>query len=79
MSLTYERECKENEMGKCVLTSQRDTFRDFFIQGVCISSWPLTVELRAVLFGMFVKMYIRCGRRGGQFLKTMKDVNVTRF
>lgn len=74
----YERECKERSL-KNVFLPHRETFSGIFIQGICISSWPLKVHLRAVLFGMFVKMYIKCGRYGGHFLKIMKDANVTRF
>lgn len=56
----------------------RETFSGIFIQGICISSWPLKVHLRAVLF---VKMYIKCGHNGGEgcLLKIMKDANVTQF
>lgn len=74
----YERECKERSL-KNVFLPHRETFSGIFIQVICISSWPLKVHLRAVLFGMFVKMYIKCGRYGGHFLKIMKDANVTRF
>lgn len=54
-------------------------FSGIFIQVICISSWPLKVHPRAVSFGMFVKMYIKCGCYGGHFLKIMKDAKVTLF
>lgn len=50
-----------------VFLPHRETFSGIFIQGICISSWPLKVHPRAVLFGMFVKMYIKCGCYGGHF------------
>lgn len=54
-------------------------FSGIFIHGICISSWPLKVHPRAVLSGLCVKMYIKCGCLRGHFLKIMKDVNVTLF
>lgn len=50
-----------------VFLPHRETFSGIFIQGICISSWPHKVHPRAVLFGMFVKMYIKCGCDGGTF------------
>lgn len=64
---------------KNVFLPHRETFSGIFLQGICISSWPLKVHPRAVLFGMFVKMYIKCGCHGGHFLKIMKDAKVTLF
>lgn len=43
-----------------VFLPHRETLSgNFFIQGICISSWPLTVHIRAVSFGMFVEVYIK--------------------
>lgn len=78
VSLMYEREWKEMSLTN-VFLPHRETFSGIFIQGICISSWPLKVHPRAVLFGMFVEMYIKCGCHGGHFLKIMKDANVTLF
>lgn len=41
-----------------------------------MSSWPLKVHSRAVLFRMFVKMYIKLVT-GDIFSKIMKDMEVT--
>lgn len=71
----YERERKERSL-KTVFLPHRETFSGIFIQGICISSWPLKVHLRAV---WFVKMYIKYSDNGGHFVKIMKDANVTRF
>lgn len=72
---------KGNEFEKkIVFLPHRETFSGIFIQGICISSWPLKVHPRAVLFGMFVKMYIKnVVVMGDIFLKIMKDANVTLF
>lgn len=61
----YERECQEKKVWEmCFYLTERHYQGFFFIQGICISSWPLTVHLRAVLFGMFVEMYIKLWGRG---------------
>lgn len=52
-----------------VFLPHSETFSGIFIQGICISSWPLKVLPRAVLFGMFIKMYIKCGCHGNIFFK----------
>lgn len=66
VSFMYEREWKEMSLTN-VFLPHRETFSGIFIQGICISSWPLKVHPRAVLFSMFIKMYIKCGCYGGHF------------
>lgn len=71
---------KGSESTKCVLTSQRDIFFQGFLYKASVSRHGLLkVHPRAVLFGMFVKMYIQYGCYGGRFLKIMKDANVSLF
>lgn len=55
---------REKKFEKCVLPHRETLSGIFFIQGICISSWPLTMHLRAVSFGMFVEMYMKLWGRG---------------
>lgn len=56
-----------------VFLPHSETFSGIFIQGICISSWPLKVLPRAVLFGMFIKMYIKCGCHGNIFFLNQQE------
>lgn len=53
-------------------------FQGFFVQGICISSWPLKVHPRAVSFWYVCKdVHKNMVSMGDIFSKIMKDAKVT--